>query len=183
MSISDEELVFQARDGNAKAFDQLVARHQERVFALAYRMLGNAEDAADIQQEAFVHAWTKLRSFRGEAAFTTWLYRVTVNACVSRKRRRSPSDSTEELDECRVITQQGARCQEQVLDRVMVRELLSSIEPKQRALLIMREVEGRSVEEIARITCSSLDTVRKRLWRARKLFRERLREYMSEDER
>ncbi|MDO8684035.1 MAG: sigma-70 family RNA polymerase sigma factor [Armatimonadota bacterium] len=79
MALPDEELVSQAQAGSLAAFNELVARHQERVHALAYRILGNAEDAADIQQETFVRAWTKLGKFRQQAAFSTWLHRITVN--------------------------------------------------------------------------------------------------------
>ena len=88
MAISDQELVRRAQSGDTNAFDELVARHQERVFSLAYRMLGSPEDAADVQQETFVQAWRNLRKFRQDAAFPTWLHRIAVNLCLSRKRRR-----------------------------------------------------------------------------------------------
>jgi RNA polymerase sigma-70 factor, ECF subfamily len=185
LAIPDEELVSQARSGSVTAFDELVSRHQERVFALAYRMLGDAEDAADVQQETFLRAWTSLGRFRGDAAFTTWLHRITVNSCLSRRRRSNPRTSAESLDECRAYTYSGSgvTCQERVLNRVMIREVLASIPANQRTLLVLKEVEERSIEEIAQITGSSVSTVRKQLWRARKLFRKRLREYVSEDEK
>jgi RNA polymerase sigma-70 factor, ECF subfamily len=180
---SDNELVVDALAGNTAAFDELVARHQERVFALAYHALGNAEDAADIQQEAFVRVWTKLRQFRGQAAFTTWLHRIVVNACISRKRRKDwihRQDGSID-DERTAFDSSPADCQESIVNALVVREILASIPASHRILLVLREVEGMSMAEIAEATESSVEAVTKQLWRVRKLFRERLRERFEED--
>ena len=90
---SDRELVERAVGGDRFAFGLLVRRHERRVYNLAYRMLGREEDARDATQDAFLVAMRKLSSFRGDAAFTTWMHRVTVNACydILRRRRRNPS--------------------------------------------------------------------------------------------
>jgi RNA polymerase sigma-70 factor (ECF subfamily) len=164
-----------AKAGDAAAFDQLILRHQERVFALAYHMLGNAEDAADAQQETFLRAWTRLREFRGQSAFTTWLHRITVIACLSKGRRSRPTLSLEQNE---ALADGGNRtdCQESIVNAVVVRELLDSLPTNHRTLLVLREVEGMSIEEIAEITGSSIEAVRKQLWRVRKLFGERLRQ-------
>src|SRR5450759_5384388 len=87
LGISDTELVARAQSGDLNAFDGLINLHQDRVFALAYRMLGNSEDAADVQQETFIQAWRSLHRFRGDAALSTWLHRIAVNICLSRRRR------------------------------------------------------------------------------------------------
>mgnify|MGYP003768735877 CR=1 FL=1 len=87
LSESCENLVELAKAGDVRAFEALVPLHQDRVHALAYRMLGNAEDVADVQQETFVNAWRNLRKFRRESQFSTWLHRITVNLCLSRIRR------------------------------------------------------------------------------------------------
>src|SRR5207244_2309538 len=89
----DRELVRRSAEGDRFAFAQLVRRHERRVYNLAYRMLGREEDARDATQDAFLTAMRKLSSFRGDAAFTTWMHRVTVNACydILRKRKREPS--------------------------------------------------------------------------------------------
>ena len=100
MTISDHELVSRARQGDKQAFDTLVGLHQDRVFALAYRMLGSAEDAADIQQEAFVKAWRSLGKFRGDASFGTWVHRIAVNLCLARKRRKQPERRCRLTIEC-----------------------------------------------------------------------------------
>ena len=99
-----------AQAGDATAFDQLILQHQERVFALAYHILGNAEDAADVQQETFVRAWTKLGDFRGHAAFATWLHRIAVNICIRRKRRSRPLLSLDQYETLTVAD--PADCQE-----------------------------------------------------------------------
>lgn len=184
MADSDSGLVSRAKAGDVPAFEELVSRHQERVFALAYHILGNAEDAADVQQETFVCAWTKLRAFRGDAAFGTWVHRITVNACISRKRRK-------DWNSCQAVTEEelmrtpdpgSVACQERIVNAVVVRDVLAAIPASYRTLLILREVEGMSSEEISRIVGGSVESVRKQLWRVRKLFRELLRRQFEEDE-
>jgi len=169
-----------AQAGNVAAFDELVSRHQERVFALAYHIIGNAEDAADAQQEVFVRAWAKLHAFRGQSAFATWLHRITVNACISRMRRRRPVCSPER-DESPAREADQRDCQDRLVDAVVVRQLLATIPANHRVILVLREVEGMSIEEIAQVTDSSVEAVRKQLWRVRKLFGERLRQHLTED--
>jgi RNA polymerase sigma-70 factor, ECF subfamily len=183
LGISDEELVSSARSGKVGAFDELMSRHQERVFALAYRILGNAEDAADVQQEAFVRAWTNLATFRGDSAFATWIHRITVNLCISRKRRKSAAVPAAELDENQLYEfgSHGGDCQDTAVTALAVRQLLSTIPPNQRTLLVLRDIEGRSISEIAELLGGSAGAVRKHLWRARKLFREVARPLFEED--
>ena len=183
MPNSDDELVLDAQAGSAAAFDELVARHQERVYVLAYHALGSAEDAADVQQETFVRVWTKLHKFRGQSAFTTWLHRIVVNACISRKRRKEWSHRQDSSidDEKTMLESSPSDCQESMVNALVVRDLLASIPAKHRMLLVLREVEGMSIAEIAEATESSMEAVRRQLWRVRKLFRERLRERLEED--
>jgi RNA polymerase sigma-70 factor (ECF subfamily) len=181
LNCSDADLVSRAQAGEVTAFDELVSRHQERVFVLAYRILGNPEDAADVQQETFVHAWTKLRQFRGEAAFPTWLHRITVNACLARKRRFRPHFSLED-DDIIAGNPHQTDCQDRLVNAVVVRQLLAGIPVAQRTLLVLREVEGMSIAEIAEVTGSSVDAVRKQLWRVRKLFGQRLRRQLMGEE-
>jgi len=182
LEYTDTDLVSAARAGDTAAFDQLILRHQERVFAVAYHILGNADDAADVQQEAFVQAWTKLRGFRGEASFSTWLHRIAVNICLSKRRRSRP---TCELDSDDVLAQHPGQsdCEQRLVNGVVVRQLLAQIPANQRAVLVLREVEGMSVGEVAEATGSSVEAVRKQLWRVRKLFGKLLRQHLLEDER
>lgn len=182
MEYSDTDLVSAAKAGDTAAFDHLILRHQERVFAVAYHILGNAEDAADVQQEAFVRAWTKLHGFRGEASFATWLHKIAINMCLAKRKQSRPASSLEE-DQAMAVEADPPDCQERLVNAVLVRQLLAEIPAKQRTLLVLREVEGMSIGEIAEVTGSSVEAVRKQLWRIRKLFGGLLRQHLVEDER
>ena len=181
LAISDDELVLRAQAGSLSAFDELIARHQDRVFALAFRILGNAEDAADVQQETFVKVWVSIGKFRGHAAFSTWTHRITVNLCLSRKRKKDWSEKPEQLDEERhyALAQRSTSCIERLETSIVVREALAAIPTRQRTLIVLRDLEGRSFEEIAEIVGGSTDSVRTRLSRARKLLREKMRPYLE----
>lgn len=178
LAVSDNELVSEARAGSTEAFDELVSRHQERVFALAYRVLGNADDAADVQQESFVRAWSRLRRFEGRSSFATWLHAIAVNLCLERKRASCRRGVSVELDESHCPV---GDCSDGVAISITVREVLREMPPYQRALLVLREVEERSVEEVAEVVGRPTPTVRTQLHRARKLFRELLWSHLGED--
>lgn len=181
MANSDIELVERSKGGDNTAFDELVYRHQERVFVIAYHILGNAEDASDVQQETFVRAWTKIRDFRGKSAFPTWLHSIAVNICLSKKRRKwtTRTESIEDADRMPCI-ESIATDQNRMINAITVRELLDCMPLNHRVLLLLREVEEMSIEEIAQVLGSSVDAVTKQLWRVRKTFRERLQQYMEE---
>lgn len=172
-------MVSAAQTGDTAAFDHLILRHQERIYALSYHMLGNAEDAADAQQEAFVRAWTKIRGFRQQASFSTWLYRIAVNVCIATRQRRRPlADSEPE----RNVQDAPSDCEARLVNSVVVRQLLAEIPVRQRTLLVLREIDGMSIDEIANIVGSSAEAVRKQLWRVRRLFGKRLQQQLTEDE-
>ena len=180
MEYSDTDLVSAARAGDTAAFDQLIGRHQERVFAVAYHILGNAEDAADAQQEAFVRAWTKLRGFRGEASFSTWVHKIAVNICIAKKQQSRPT-SCLETDEVQSDLADQQDCQDRIVNSVVVRELLAGMPAKQRTVLVLREIDGMSIGEISEVTGTSTEAVRKQLWRIRKLFAELLQQHLMEE--
>lgn len=181
--MSDEELVERAKSGDVQAFDALVGLHQNRVFSLAYRMLGNADDAADVQQETFVRAWQSLRSFRLEAAFSTWLHRIAVNRCLSRKRRRQdePMEAFMEDGLSLSVEPGGVACLERAETGAMVRKVVGGLPPHYRALIVLREIEQRPFEEVAEILGCSVASARTRSSTARKLLRERLEPYLAEE--
>lgn len=176
-----EKLVEMARDGNSIAFDQLIAQHQERVFALAFRILGNAEDAADIQQETFVRAWQNLRKFRQDAAFSTWLHRITVNLCLSQKRHSDRMTYEPLVEEMHVSAESSSDSLERTEEVVVLRKVLAAMPAHYRVLLVLRDMEGRSYEEIADVLGSSVESIRSRMCRARSLLRERMRPYLEVD--
>ncbi len=180
MSKSDESLVQSAKRGDVEAFDKLVALHQERVHALAYRILGNLEDAADVQQETFIRAWRNLRKFRGEAQFSTWLHRITVNLCLSMKRRRHPL-AGESFVEGAYVGHGAVACREKTETIATMRKVLAAMPAHHRILVVLRDMEGRSFEEIAEILQCSVESIRTRLCRARRMLRERMRPYIEGD--
>ena len=184
LSSPDAELVAAAQAGDTQAFDRLVAAHQERVFALAFRMLGDRDEAADVQQETFVRAWRSLRKFRRDSSFATWLHRICVNQWLSRK-RKNDRKATEPLDETRLnVTDASAAAEvEKAETAALVRKVLAGMPGHYRAVLVLREMEERSFGEIAEILGCSVASARTRACKARKMLRERLRVYFAEEDK
>ena len=177
--IHDIELVQAALGGDKEAFGQLVVRYQDRVFNTLVRVLGNREDAGDIVQDAFVQAYVKLDSFRGDARFYTWLYRIAMNLALSHRRRRKP---TESLDETKTNIGDEPAAQyptaaEQLIAReraALLQQALLKLNVEHRQILALRELEACSYEEIAEILELPVGTVRSRLFRARLQLKEQL---------
>ena len=162
-ALSDEELVRRfVSDGVSEAVAVLLRRHQDRVFGLAYRILGNRADALDASQEVFVGVFRKAVSFRHQSAFTTWLYRLTVNACTDLARRRSRSPRPAEEVEVPVPDAIG-----RADDRLAIRSALRSLPADQRTAVVMRDLYGLSYEEIAAATHAAVGTVKSRIARGR----------------
>lgn len=182
MSASERELVELAQQGEVEAFDKLVGLHQDRVYALAYRMLGNRDDAADVQQETFLRTWRGLRRFRSDAKFGTWLHRITVNLCLSRKRRKDRIVQLDEHMERRLVSTGNMNaCLERSETAAALRNVIATMPGHYRALIVLRDVEERSFDEIAEILRCSVGSVRVRLCKARKVLRERMRPYLAEE--
>ena len=191
MRVSDEEgrlaeelreLVAAARRGDRTAFDELVRRTYVDTYTLAVRLTGNEEDARDVVQETYLRAWKSLKRFRGDAAFTTWLYRITATTSftlVDRRRRRRTSpieDAPEPVD-----TRVEARTEDLVGATLGLSELSESLDrlsPSLRSLVILKDVYGLSHEEIAEDLGISVSAAKVRLHRGRK----RLREMLDESE-
>lgn len=150
-------------DGDPEAFALLVTRHQDRLWAVALRTLRNPHDAADALQDAYLCAFRRAHTFRGESAVSTWLYRIVVNCCLDRirylTRRR-----TEHLDDA-LPDRPGPPEEDDVADAVT--EALSQISPEQRAALVLVDIEGFSVDEAARILGCAPGTVKSRCSRGR----------------
>lgn len=169
----DSYLVQRARDGYLDAFEVLVRRHQRRAYALAVRMLNDPHDAQDVLQDSFVDAWRGLAKFSGDAAFSTWLYRIVVNRCLmSRRRRRpdpiaeTPDSPTDELLE--QVVEDKAR--DDALHRG-IQQLPSEL----RAPLVLVTFSGFSYEEAATILDLNVSTVRGRVARARRALLNQMR--------
>jgi RNA polymerase sigma-70 factor (ECF subfamily) len=162
-SSSDEELIGRFLRGDSPAFTMLVERHQQRVYNLALRMLGRAEDAADATQEVFLTCYLKLAGFRGGAAFTTWLHRVAVNACYDALRKRSRERPAGD----EVEPPPAPDLAEASVTGLDVQRALLTVPEEFRAVLILHDVQGVPYEEIAEALGAPLGTVKSRLHRGR----------------
>jgi RNA polymerase sigma-70 factor (ECF subfamily) len=181
----DRELVRRAQHDDKEAFEVLVRRHQNRVLAVAGGILRNKEDVEDIAQQVFLKAYFSLKRFDQRAAFTTWLYKITVNECwdLLRKRKVRPLLYEAELSEeqARMYraseeTEDGAPdVSDTLAAREQVERLLDCLEERDRMMLILKEVQGFSVEEIAEILEINGNTVKVRLFRARQRITERMK--------
>jgi RNA polymerase sigma-70 factor (ECF subfamily) len=162
----DRELVRRSVEGDRFAFASLIRRHERRVFNLAYRILGREEDARDATQDAFLTATRKLASFRGDAAFTTWMHRVTVNACydILRKRKREPSL---ELPEDVETGDRQPDHAEATATAVDVQRALLAVPIEFRTPLVMHDIQDLAYEEIAGILGVPVGTVKSRIHRGR----------------
>ncbi len=180
--MTDTELVAAARNGDQAAFGALVEQYQAMAYSLAYRMTGCAEDAEDLTQEAFLNAWRGLARFQGQSSFSTWLYRLTSNACIDflrREKRRGAMSMTldGEEDEDRQAQVPDERWSpERELEKKEARAALerglAALSPEHRAVLLLRETEGLSYAEIAQALALEEGTVKSRIARARLALRD-----------
>ncbi|MBM3190614.1 MAG: sigma-70 family RNA polymerase sigma factor [Chloroflexi bacterium] len=162
--------VLAAVRGDQEAFARLVEAYQGPVYNLAYRMLGNSDEAADAAQETFLRAYTRLNTYDADRKFSSWILSVASHYCVDRLRRRRPSVSMEEMDGWRWIPDAGPRPEEQTArsqrDQA-IRRMLADLPPQYRLAIVLRYWHDLSYEEIATITQSTVSAVKSRLHRAR----------------
>lgn len=162
---AEREAVAACRRGEREAFDRLVERYQRDVYRLCYRYVGNHEDANDLAQEAFVRAWRSIGRFRGDSAFSTWLYRIAVNACLNHRAARKPP--AQELPDSLADPARGALARaESAADARRVREAISRLPEKQRATVILKVYHELTHEEVAQALGSSVGTVKSNLFHA-----------------
>lgn len=187
--LTDEHLVEQFLQGNTVAFEEIVVRYEQKVFQLAYRLSGNPDDASDLAQEAFIKVYRYLGQWRGQAAFSTWLYRIVTNTFLDdvRKRKRRPlvavsldaSITTEDGEVVREFPSSDADPEQEYLQRELqqvVQTALAGLSPDYRIVLTLRDIQGHTYDEIAEITEVNLGTVKSRISRARAALRQKLLE-------
>ncbi len=174
----EEALVKRAKQGDMRAFEELILQHEKIVYNLALRMMKQSEDAKDISQEVFLKAYRNIRNFDERSRFSTWLYRITTNTCIDelRKRQKKPSLSIEEEMDgeeggiLRQIAAAGDTPEESLLrteQKSEILQALNKLSPEHRAIVIFRDVQGLSYEEIAEILEIGLGTVKSRISRGR----------------
>jgi len=186
--IDDEALVGAFQSGNKLAFNDLVLRHKDHIFSLCYRFLGDYQEAEDCTQDAFIKVYRSLKRFRFESSFYTWLYRIAVNTCKNRlksvryrKIRKSislnnPETSYENHRSIQIEDEEKSPMAElEKKERMrLIQKAIDSLSTEQKSVLILRDIEGLSYEEIVSITGCRLGTLKSRLARARHGLRERL---------
>lgn len=174
----EAQIVQRVLRGDVNAFEKLVLEYEKSVYGITQRMTGNAEDAADMTQETFIKAYNSLASFRGDSKFSVWLYRIATNVCLdflrSRGRKPTVSLSVEDDDgeEVQLDIADESQSPEQLLERGLTRDAvrrgLDSLSPEYRQILLLREIQGLSYEEIAVALTLEVGTVKSRIFRARK---------------
>lgn len=176
--MDDSLLVIQAKEGSREAFTALMELYQTKVYNLALRMTGSPEDAADLSQEAFLNAWRGLPSFQGGSSFSTWLYRLTSNACIDflrREKRRRKVDGALSLDDGETdyaaFVPDESPSPQALLEGRELKEAVSrglmQLSEEHRQVLVLREVNGLSYAEISKLTGLEEGTVKSRIARAR----------------
>ena len=182
MTRTDEELVARAQGGDVESFNQLIVRWERPIYALAYRVIGREEDARDVCQDAFLRAYRALPGFKGQAKFSSWLYRIALNLCrdwIRRQRRAPVSQLPEDTEATELVAASGPV--ESIEDLVARRELsaivaeaMSVLSEEQRTAIILKEYHGMTFQEIADMQGCPLSTVKTRLYQGLSLLRRRL---------
>ena len=182
MTTTDEELVARAQGGDIESFNQLIVRWERPIYALAYRVIGREEDARDVCQDAFLRAYRALPGFKGQAKFSSWLYRIALNLCrdwIRRQRRAPVSQLPEDADATELAAETGPV--ESIEELVARRELsaiveaaMSELSEEQRTAIILKEYHGMTFQEIADMQGCPLSTVKTRLYQGLSLLRRRL---------
>jgi len=186
----DNELVRQARAGDERAFQQIVGKYQRKVYSIAYGVVHNDQDALDIAQDVFIKIYHKLDRFKAKSAFYTWLYRITVNLSIDYHRRKHKA-AVVEFDEKIMdddkrsdfklsnIRHNPRKIAENDELRRCILQAINALPPDQKAAITLRELEGLSYEQIARVMKCSKGTVMSRLHYGRKKLQEVLKEYLN----
>ncbi|HEY3886593.1 MAG TPA: sigma-70 family RNA polymerase sigma factor [Vicinamibacterales bacterium] len=180
---TDEELVARSRGGDLDSFNQLVLRWERPIYALAYRVIGREEDARDVCQETFLRAFRALGGFKGQAKFSSWIYRITLNLCrdwIRRERRQPVAQAPEGIDIVELASQKAVPA-ESIEDLVARREIgqavaraMADLPAEQRTAIILKEYHGLTFQEIADMLECPLSTVKTRLYQGLTVLRREL---------
>ncbi len=182
MPSSDEELVTLSQGGDLDSFNQLVVRWERPIYALAYRVIGREEDARDVAQETFLRAFRALKGFKGQAKFSSWLYRITLNLCrdwIRREKRTPVSQPPEGID---IIELAGEGTPSESIEELVgrrqlgraVSKAMALLPEEQRTAIILKEYHGLTFQEIAELLDCPLSTVKTRLYQGLSVVRKQL---------
>jgi len=185
---NDAQVVEACQKGNQDAFEVLFKRYRGKVYAIAYSITKNRDEAMDIVQEAFTKVFRHLGSFKGDSSFYTWLYRITMNLCIDLRRRSIKNQGVEYIEGQREPKEDNSPMdspsenlsRKELMDRLM--NTIEQLPYYHRQVILMREIGGMSYDEIAKATKVSKGTVMSRLFHARRKVREKMERYLKEAE-
>ncbi len=183
----DDDLIKLSLAGDTRAFEELAVKYQHKIYNLAYRYMGNDEDASDMAQEALIKAYRSLATFKGDSSLGTWLYRITTNVCLDELRKRKRTLHMISMDEP-VATTDGDEIERDIPDpsptadiiyqyketEVYLQSLINMLKPEQKTVIILRDVMDLTYEEIAEVLNCSVGTVKSRLSRGREVLRKKI---------
>ena len=190
-AVPDEKLVRRSQRGDMVAFEELVARHRDKIYARAFSMMRNEDDAVDLSQEAWVKGWQRLKQFQGDSSFVTWMTRIVINLCLDqlRKHKRQRAESIEHLDEelggverqMPTVTINPTEGLERSELRARIDRALNQLSHEHRTVLILHEFEDLEYKEIAKRMECSIGTVMSRLFYARRKMANLMAAYKREE--
>lgn len=180
--MDERELIHRAGRGDAYAFEQLMAAHENKMYAVALRMCGNREDAQDCLQEAMIRVYRAISGFKGQSSFSTWVYRITMNSCLDELRRRKSRTATSldamlengfmPSDESDTPEQSSLRAEQ----RRAMEKAIANLPEDMRSAIVLRDIQGCSYDEIARVLDTNVGTIKSRISRGREKLRSVLME-------
>lgn len=188
MSDNERLLLERARSGDIEAFELLVEGYQKKVFNIALRMLGNHDDAYDLAQEVFIRIYKSIKNFKEQSTFSTWIYRITTNVCLDELRKRKNKNNIVSLDEEVKLDDSEVKRQveddrplpEAIVEKAELKEIVTDaikkLKDEHKIAIVLRDIQGFSYEEIARIIKCPEGTVKSRINRARQALKEILEE-------
>jgi RNA polymerase sigma-70 factor (ECF subfamily) len=190
-TLSDEALVKSSQKADTQAFEELVARHRDKIYARAFSMVRNEEEATDLSQEAWIKGWQRLHQFQGDSSFVTWMTRIVINLCLDhlRKQKRQRAESIEAMDEesggverqMPVVSVNPTEGLERGELRQRIDKALGQLSHEHRTVLILHEFEDLEYKEIAKRMECSIGTVMSRLFYARRKMAVLMANYRRED--
>jgi RNA polymerase sigma-70 factor (ECF subfamily) len=190
LKLEDEELIQKARTGDERAFTELIQRYEDMVYSFSYKVCRDKEKAEETLQDTFINVYKNLSSFKGKSKFSTWLYSIVTNNCLMKHRKRKLDDLWVSLDQPPMLEGDGhqitawdATPAEMLMDKELREKMDTAIlmlPSDYRIVFVLRDIEGRSTEEVAKILKLSVPAVKSRLRRARVFLRNQLNEYLSE---
>lgn len=187
MEILEKELIKKSQNGNVESFEELISNYQKKVFNIAFGMMHNQDDAYDISQEVFIRVFKSIKKFKGQSSFSTWLYRITTNACLDELRKRKNNkniisiDQEIQLEEGEVFRQieDNGPTPELIVERnelkEIVRDAISQLSNEHKEVIILRDIHGFSYDDIAEIIKCPQGTVKSRINRARSMLKDILK--------